>query len=346
MSTLFPDSKDKNLIFIGNNYSLKFITKFKVAIYNYGSFLKEVIIYDQFDKRLLVIDLIERHGVGKSKLASALNISRQSINNWLEIYRASGQAALVNSSKSSENKNKQEISRPKGDKSLQAKEIRESRKEDEQIRKQDAASLEIKIDFNPEEALKHKDNEHFNEDIKQEENRYAGSFIYWAIFQNRFDLMSLIYTKFGKSSTVFYLFLMMHINEIPSIEQLKVVFKKEFGRLIGKEKLQSAPKIWYMIHHIVKMKLSDSLINDFFKNQIYKGIVSLWHLFIDGHFVPYTGKKTVKKNYHTQTGKMEPGQNEIFIHDIEGRVVYFDLQEGKGDMLSVIKEKVKNTLII
>jgi hypothetical protein len=38
---------------------------------------------------------------------------------------------------------------------------------------------------------------------------------------------------------------------------------------------------------------------------------------------------------------MEPGQNELFIHDIEGRIVYFDLQEGKGDMLSLIIDKSK-----
>jgi hypothetical protein len=38
---------------------------------------------------------------------------------------------------------------------------------------------------------------------------------------------------------------------------------------------------------------------------------------------------------------MEPGQNELFIHDIEGRIVYFDIQEGKGDMLAMIIDKSK-----
>lgn len=335
MSTLFSNSKDTNLIIIGNNFSLKFITKFKVAVYRFGSFLKEVEIFEQYDKRLFVIDLIERHGVTKKKLADALDISRQSIDNWLEIYRSSGQAALVNSSKN------KKIIRPEGNKNVQSQEIRAKRQKEKQKEKQELAAKELNIDFNQKEATKYTDTEHFNDDFEQEENRYAGSFIYWTIFQKDYDLMSLIFTKFNKYTSVFYLFLMMHINKISSIEQLKVVYKKEFGRLIGKEKITSSPKIWAKIHGIVEQKKSGKLISDFFKNQIYKGKVSLWHLFIDGHFVPYTGKETVKRNYHTQTEKMEPGQNEIFIHDIEGRIVYFDLQEGKGDMLGVIKEKSK-----
>ncbi len=338
MNTIFPDPKDTSFIFIGNNYSIKFLSKFKVAVYHYGSFFKEVEIFEQYEKRLFVIDLIERHGVTKTKLAYALNISRQSIDNWLEIYKSSGQLALVNSSKK---KKKREISRPIGNKNAQLKELRDERTKLKQDINKKNAEKELNIDFDQKQATEYSDTEHFNSNFKEEENRYAGSFIYWPIFQKDYDLMSLIFTKFQKYSTVFYLFLMMHINRIPSVEQLKVVFKSEFGRLIGAKKLLSAPKIWAKIHGIVELKISGKLINDFFKNQIYKGMVSLWYLFIDGHFVPYTGKETVKMNYHTQTDKMEPGQNEIFIHDIEGRIVYFDLQEGKGNMLGVIKEKSK-----
>jgi hypothetical protein len=72
-----------------------------------------------------------------------------------------------------------------------------------------------------------------------------------------------------------------------------------------------------------------------------KGLVSLGCLFLDGHYIPYTGKEKVHLNFHTQRNMMQPGQNELYIHDIKGRIVYFDLQEGKGNMLEVIKEQSK-----
>ena len=153
--------------------------------------------------------------------------------------------------------------------------------------------------------------------------------------------MSLIYTSYGKYSTVFYLFFMMHVNKIGSVEQLKTIFKNEFGRLIGLKKLPNLPALRSLLHEIVSINISKTVVCDYFKSQIHKGIISLWYLFIDGHFIPYTGKEKVHKNFHTQTGEMEPGQNELFIHDIEGRIVYFDIQEGKGDMLSMIIEKSK-----
>ncbi|HIE54741.1 MAG TPA: hypothetical protein EYP90_06110 [Chromatiaceae bacterium] len=153
--------------------------------------------------------------------------------------------------------------------------------------------------------------------------------------------MQAVESAFGRYSTVIYLFVMMHVNRIGSLEQFKTVFKKEFGVLLGLPKLLSAPKLWKMIHEAVSLKKSLALRLHFFKYQMQKGLVSLWYLFIDGHFIPYTGKKKVHKNFHTQRAMMEPGQNEIFVHDMQGRIVYFDLQEGKGNMLGVIKEQSK-----
>jgi len=134
---------------------------------------------------------------------------------------------------------------------------------------------------------------------------------------------------------------MMHVNKVGSIEQLKTIFKKEFGRIIGLKKLPNLPSIRSFLHEIVSINISKTVVGNYFKHQIHKGLISLWYLFIDGHFIPYTGKEKVHKNFHTQAGEMEPGQNELFIHDIEGRIVYFDIQEGKGDMLSMIIEKSK-----
>ena len=345
MDTLFNDSKDTMLRPIGNNYSLVLVSRYNVAVYQAGRFLKQVNIFDQFDKRLFVIDLIERHGATKSKLADVLGISRTSVDSWLELYRHEGQKALINSTKKGVGRKKgesrkKEIARPEGDKQLLVEKHKEERKNEETEKKQQLEKCQLTINLDNEKQLVNKDTEHFNDEF-EEENRFAGSFIYWCVSQTNDDIMSLIHTSYGKYSTVFYLFIMMLVNKIGSIEQLKTINTNEFGRLIGLEKLPNLPKIRSFLHEIISINISKTVVCDYFKNQVYKGLISLWYLFIDGHFIPYTGKEKVHKNFHTQTGEMEPGQNELFIHDIEGRIVYFDIQEGKGDMLGMIIEKSK-----
>ncbi len=345
MDTLFNESKDTMPMPIGNNYSVLFVSRYNVAVYQAGRFLKQVNIYDQFDTRLFVIDLIERHGATKSKLADALGISRTSVDLWLVLYRSGGQKALVNSSrKGSANKTangrEKEITRPEGDKYAWAKAHKEELKKEETGKRQQLEKCQLTISLGTEQPRSSKDTEHFNDEF-EEDNRHAGSFIYWCASQANNDIMSLIHTSYGKYSTVFYLFFMMHVNKIGSLEQLKTMFKKEFGRLVGLKKLPNLPALRSLLHEIASMKISKTVVGDYFKNQMHKGLVSLWHLFVDGHFIPYTGKEKVHKNFHTQTGEMEPGQNELFIHDIEGRIVYFDIQEGKGDMLGMIIDKSK-----
>lgn len=345
MNTLFNESKDTKPKQIGNNYSLVFLSGHNVAVYQAGRFLKQVNIYDQFDTRLFVIDLIERHSVTKSKLADVLRISRTSIDLWLALYRSGGQKALINSTKKGVGKKKsngreKEITRPEGDKYIWAEKHKAELKNAEAEKRQQLEKCQLIINLGNEKPLVNKGTEHFNDEF-EEDNRHAGSFIYWCVSQANNNIMSLIHTSYGKYSTVFYLFFMMHVNKIGSVEQLKTIFKNEFGRLIGLKKLPNLPALRSLLHEIVSINISKTVVCDYFKNQIYKGLISLWYLFIDGHFIPYTGKEKVHKNFHTQTGEMEPGQNELFIHDIEGRIVYFDIQEGKGDMLSMIIEKSK-----
>jgi len=345
MDTLFDESKETKFKPIGNNYSLVFLSGHNVAVYKTGIFQKQVNIFDQFDKRLFVIDLIERHGVTKSKLADVLGVSRTSVDLWIALYKSAGQKALINSTKKGVGKKKgnsreKEITRPEGDKHSWAEQHKEERKNEETEKRQQLEKCQLTISFDNEKPCVNKDTEHFN-DVFKEDNRFAGSFIYWCVSQANDDIMSLIHTSYGKYSTVFYLFLMMHVNKIGSIEQLKTIFKNEFGRLIGLKKIPNLPTIRSLLHEIVSINISKTVVCDYFKHQIHKSLISLWYLFIDGHFIPYTGKEKVHKNFHTQTGEMEPGQNELFIHDIEGRIVYFDLQEGKGDMLSLIIEKSK-----
>lgn len=334
MDTLFKVDKDNMIIQIGNGIGVKKI-KSKVNIYRNGHLIKEIGIKSNLDKRILVVDLVEKSGVSKMKLSKALNISRTSIDTWVKVYQQYGTEGLVNSTKKGVGRKKASNVRPDGNK---FKTIEKENKEKRLL----IEKQKLKIRFpEPELTQQTEKQDHFNQEQEYIENRYAGSFLYWAVMQHRFKFMHIVESVLGRYSTVIYLFVMMHVNQISSLEQLKTVFKSEFGCLLGLPRLFSAPRLWKIIHEAVVLKKSMALRKHFFHYQMRKGLVSLWYLFIDGHFIPYTGKERVHKNFHTQRAMMQPGQNEIFIHDTQGRIVYFDLQEGKGNMLEVIKEQSK-----
>jgi len=54
---------------------------------------------------MFVVDIVERYGVMKNKLAHSLGISRQSIDNWIDTYRKYGSTGLINNTKDSWKKN-------------------------------------------------------------------------------------------------------------------------------------------------------------------------------------------------------------------------------------------------
>jgi len=346
METLFDLEIEPNMFYIGNSYAVVVLKPEKVVLYRSGVIIKQEEFRSQFDKRVFVVDLIEKYNVTKSKLASALKISRVSIDTWISAYRRGGLIELVNSTKIGVGRKSENPSptRPQGNKEEIANQERVERKEEEKIKQETIEKQQIKIDFDKEEMNKeaeNKDSEFFNQQFEYQKNRYAGAFIYWAIIQKDYKIMSAIEKLFGCSSIVFFLFIFMQVKGFCSIEQLKTIYKFEFGKLLGLNKLESLPGLWKKVHSAINLRRSVEVKTHFFKMQIARGIVSVWYLFIDGHFLPYTGKEKVHKNYHTQTDKMEPGQNEIFIHDINGNIVYFDIQEGKGDMLSVIRQQSK-----
>lgn len=177
----------------------------------------------------------------------------------------------------------------------------------------------------------------FEDSYDFRENRYAGSFVYWAIFQHVFNLMGLCNTILRHYSIVIYLFAMMLINDIASIEQLKTIFRREFGNLIGIKQLLSKPNTWKLIHNLCHLERSRQLIEDFFHFQAKKSLVALYWLYIDGHFVPYYGKERIHSGFYTQRDQMMPGQTEMYVHDCQGQIVYFEIQEGKGDLKEMMR---------
>lgn len=177
----------------------------------------------------------------------------------------------------------------------------------------------------------------FNERYEFQENRYAGGFLYWSIFQHRFGVMELCESFYGKLSTVVYLFAMMFVHRMKSVEQVKTVFKREFGRLLGLKQLWRKPVLWTLLHTACGVTRSIGFLKGFFQRQARKGVVALEWLYVDGHVVPYYGQEQVHKGYYTQRGQMMPGQTEMYVHDVCGQIVYVERQEGQGELQEMMR---------
>ena len=137
---------------------------------------------------------------------------------------------------------------------------------------------------------------------------------------------------FGSAYKIFLIFLLMAARNIKSIEQLKNVRQKEAGLILGLNKLPHKKGAWEWFYNACSLRGSTSLCSSFFKQQLRCGVVgaSIW--FIDGHLLPYTGNKKVHYAYNTQRKMMMPGQTNMVTCDTTGRIVDFQIQEGKGDL--------------
>jgi len=334
MPTLFNDIRtDDQLKPLGKNYAIKVKSGGLIEIYHNGQFQKVAKIAPNIEKRLIVIDLVERCGVGKMKLANALGISRQSIDTWIKTYQKRGTEGLVNNTKDSWKKN------PKRFTGNKARELEEENKANQQEKQKRELCIDLQDDSTANQ-IHPTDKELFSEEHTYQENRYAGSFLFWPIFDNYYGINKFLNKHIGENKMVVFLFAMMQVNRIFSLEQLKTVYKKEFGKLLGLKNLPSAPELWKRIHeHVNQTKeTSKKTLKAFFKHQVLRGIVGVFNLFIDGHFIPYYGKEKVHEGWYTQRGMAMPGITAIYAHDQSGRVAYFDIYDGKADIVSAVRE--------
>jgi hypothetical protein len=277
-------------------------------------------------------------GAKKTALAKAMKISRTTLDQNIKIKEYFGITGLIQGYKFSDSTNKREqrelhsASRISGDRTEQIKEIE--------------AKGKLKINgnvFNFAESTsvtkKLKAGEHiFSNNHDWQETRYAGIFLYLIVLIQQWRWMELIIGYFGSAYKIFMVFLLMATKDIRSIEQLKNIRLKEAGAILGIEKLPSLPKVWGWFYNAAEKNVSINLLTDYFRFQIRGGLVGVWQWFTDGHLLPYTGKEKVHYSYNTQRRMPVPGQSNLVTCDINGNIVDFEIQEGKGDLKSRITE--------
>lgn len=335
MNLLFEDKNNTGKVLIGSGIEVLFRGK-EVDVYKNYQFIETKQMNTSFEKRLTVVQLISNYKAMKSRISVHFGVSRQSIDNWLKSYEKDGVMGLINNTKDSWKKNPHRFV---GNKSKQHEQDNQARKAIEQEKEAELkAEQEPEIDFDtPGVTITPVKTESYTECYGFEDNRYAGSMILIAMIEHLYNFHNLSAGFFDGQISFLYIFLQMHILQIDSVEQLKVKNKHELGRVTGQRKLPSLPIIWRDIHQGVNSSKGEIFKEYIFNYQAIRGLVSLEELALDGHFIPYYGKIIIHKGYFTQRDLMIKGQTQMFLHDSSGRIVYFDTQEGKGDIVSTLK---------
>ena len=306
-----------------------------------GIVIKRCKLADKTAKKLLVIEALE-HGAMKSRLASALQMSRQTIDNYQGTVKHFGLDGLVKGydpsvSKSvrvQREKHAQHNKRRPGNRARQLEQIRREKRQTREEQKHEQSVF--KFGYEDSAILVAAENQPFSEQHDWEPSRYAGVTTYLIALIAEWKWLQLVMGYFGSAFKIFMVFLLMAARNIRSIENLKNVRHREAGIVLGLRQLASKPKLWQWFYNVSDKGRSISLLSDYFRYQIRSGLVGLQFWFSDGHLLPYTGKQPVHYSYNTQRRMPAAGQTSMVTCDQDGRIVGFEIHEGKGNLKQYI----------
>jgi len=302
-------------------------------LYRASMYVRAVDLSDRTARKLFIVDIVENDGAMKSRVAQALDISRQTIDNYLAIKKHFGTDGLIRGNSVPESKGEQGESAT-GNKAVLVAGIREQERE---RRENKNRNLPFSFEGVGKAGQIGREDQIFSQCHEWKATRYAGVFAYLVTLFTGWKWLDLVMGHFGNAYKIFMVFILMAARNIRSIEQLKNVRLTEAGVLLGLGKLPSLPKIWRWFYTAASEKHSAVLLWDYFCYQIRAGLVSIWIWFTDGHLLPYTGKQRVHHSYNTQRQMPVPGRTNMVTCDGSGRIVDFEIQEGKGDLRGYIK---------
>ena len=316
-------------------------SKLRAALYRHGTYIKEVDLSDKGAKRLFVLEAVEL-GARKTRLASALNMSRQSIHNYEEIKKHFGLEGLIHSYSPSESKSLRKQRQQHSEKRRQGNKARQLEAIRRQARQQQPMQLPLNFSFAAQTQQVQESEQPFSEEHDWQQSRYAGVFPYLIALVSQWKWLQLVMGYFSGGYKLFLVFLLMATQNIRSIEKLKHVRVREAGVVLGIKRLPCKAKIWQWFYSAAARRVSGMLLKDYFRYQIRAGYVGLWLWVTDGHLLPYTGKELVRCGYSSQRRMAVAGRTSLVTCDGSGRIVDFEIQEGKGDLrghISALRKK-------
>ena len=342
-----PENKDWTLTF-GARFTI--VNKPPVRrIYINHALVNEYKIGDAESERIAVVHT-HLNGIGNQReLANIWGLHKNTINNYVAAYTRLGIKGLTDLYYQPEIKrtNIEDRDDSKTDDMEQSSLLDN---ENSGIEVREAGAVNKKDDLQTQAS----DTDEMEEII---ETRYGGYMVLHPLisemYENILEKAGDVEQKNNGSSSKIYklrqilLTLLLYVfTGISSPEMGKTVFRKEFGVLIGES---SSPCCKTLRKGLNMLTVNDfpEYFNRELKRQYVKlKYVELGTLYVDGHFIPYYGKKEVHKGYSTQRRIAMPGHYQNWANDKNGRPIFFYVNNSFIKFTDAIRNAVTDTLAL
>ncbi len=211
--SLFPSSNDNDKISLGNNIFIEIKTNYprRAYLYRQDILIKQVVLSDKIAKRIFIVEAIEL-GATKSRLASVLEISRQTIDNLLGTKKHFGLEGLTqgyspSTSKSRRKQREIHASKNKGVPGNKAKQLAEIRREAKEKKEREQQSFTFAFGYDAQAQTVAEEDQPYSEEHDWMPTRYAGVFIYLITLIREWKWLKLVMGYFGSGYKILMIFI-------------------------------------------------------------------------------------------------------------------------------------------
>ena len=127
-----------------------------------------------------------------------------------------------------------------------------------------------------------------------------------------------------------------------SMEDFKKAYPEEFGTLIGRSLSPSLFTLRRFLHRVKEREVSEKLIDEFSLLYLKKGLAKWGVIFIDGHFLPYTGMYRICIVCHGVRKIPMKGSYNFLGVDVTYNPWIFLIRSSREDLLRKIPEMIEN----
>jgi len=317
---LMPENKEWTMN-IGTRFTVENKPPLR-RVYSGFTLVSEYTIGDAENERIAIIYMYLNGACGtQQKLAKAWGIHYNTINNYIAAYRSLGLKGLTNQY-------------------YQPAERRESAEKDKEMQENITEQVTFFAQNNTTKTHIKDDpaiaKQEIHEPIITEtiESEYGGNMLYMPLVNEMYQnilpetekmdnqLSSTQSRIFGLKQILLTLIFYVFIG-ISCPEQGKVLRRKDFGVLIGEKQSPCCRTLRTGLNMLTVEGFPQYIGNELTQQYVKLGYVKLGTMFIDGHFIPYYGKLEPHKGYNTQRRIAMPGHYQNFTNDINGRPVFF-----------------------
>ena len=276
-------SEDNAAKLIGRRLYLKFKDDMEthVTLYHNDILVKTADLADKVAKRFFVVEAVEL-GATKTRLADVLNISRQTIHNYLEIKKHFGLEGLIRNYTPSKGETLRQNREAHADKGLKGNKARQL----EQMRKEERERLNTQAELPFGDRILDPEDQPFSEKHDWKATRYAGVFTYLITLIHLNNWVRMTSSFFVSNYELLFTFVLMIAKNIRSIEQLKNIRGREAGLILGIRNLPGKTKARIWIYSACKAEAARQMLFHFTLQQVLSGLVGTWLWFVDGHLLP------------------------------------------------------------